>query len=111
MEDFDGSLDIIYWQPIFEQRQAERAKLQRERAAAAAAAAAHSGASEAGAPEKAASAHSQAEPPDVGPPTPQIGQGGTQAVDLALRIMVGSAVPSKRRPDMDRQAQPGRRSR
>lgn len=109
MEDFDGSLDIIYWQPIFEQRQAERAKLQRERAAAAAAAAPHSEASEAGAPET--SAHSQAEPPAVGPPTPQIGQGGTQAVDLALRIMVGSAVPSKRRPDRDRQAQPGGRGR
>ena len=110
MEDFDGRLDIIYWQPIFEQRQAERARLHREHAAAAAAAAAHSEASEAGAPEKAA-AHSQAEPPAVGPATPQIGQGGTQAVDLALRIMVGSAVPSKRRLDMDRQAQPGGRGR
>lgn len=41
----------------------------------------------------------------VGPATPQYGPGGTQAVDLALRIMIGSSVPSKRRLDLDRHKQ------
>ncbi|KAK9840845.1 hypothetical protein WJX81_008619 [Elliptochloris bilobata] len=110
VEDFDGQLDIIYWQPIFEQRQQERARQQRERAAAATTAAAGSEAEE-GATAGKAPAHSHAEPPAVGPPTPQYGPGGTQAVDLALRIMIGSSVPNQRRLDVDRLAQPGGRRR
>jgi hypothetical protein len=36
---------------------------------------------------------------------------GEQAVDLALRIMIGSSVPSKRRGSQERQAEPGSRAR
>ncbi len=76
VEDFSGQLDIIYWQPIYEQRQLERARLARAPSAAPATAGAE--AEEGAASGASPAAHSHEEPPAVGPATAPLGQGDKQ---------------------------------
>jgi len=76
VEDFSGQLDIIYWQPIYEQRQLERARLARAPSAAPATAGAE--AEEGAAAGASPAAHSHEEPPAVGPATAPLGQGDKQ---------------------------------
>jgi hypothetical protein len=102
VEDFSGQLDIIYWQPIYEQRQQERARL--ARAASAAPAAAGAEAEEGAAAGAPPAAHSHEEPPAVGPATAPLGQGDKQVSGVwrlcviskhGLKCVVSASKPCK----------------